>query len=132
MSPTQNFQKTLDELAEFLSLPIQTNRDIAGIIQAFEFTFEQCWKSIQKIASSEGVALGSPKSAFSFAIQNNWILLAEESKWLQLLKDRNLTAHTYQENLAHEVLERIQNQYLDMFKGLLKILEGKNNDSTEP
>ena len=45
MSPTHNFKKTLEELDAFLKLPIQNDRDIAGIIQAFEFTFEQCWKS---------------------------------------------------------------------------------------
>ena len=127
MSPTQNFQMTLNELTEYIRLPIQNNRDIAGIIQAFEFTFEQSWKSIQKIANSDGVALGSPKAAYSYAMQNNWIDLKEESKWLQLLKDRNLTSHTYQENLAHEVLQRIQIDYLNMFQHLLKHLNNKTS-----
>jgi hypothetical protein len=73
MSPTHNFKKTLEELDAFLKLPIQNGRDVAGIIQAFEFTFEQCWKSIQKIAGAQGVEVGSPKSAFSYALQNAWI-----------------------------------------------------------
>ena len=123
MNPTHNFQKTLEELDAFLKLPIQNNRDIAGIIQAFEFTFEQCWKSIQKIAGQQGVEVGSPKSAFSYALQNSWIRLKDESFWLELLKDRNLTSHTYQEDLAKEVLNRIQNRYLRMFQELLAELE---------
>jgi nucleotidyltransferase substrate binding protein (TIGR01987 family) len=123
MSPTHNFKKTLEELDAFLKLPIQNDRDIAGIIQAFEFTFEQCWKSIQKIAGAQGVEVGSPKSAFSYALQNSWIRLEDELSWLELLKDRNLTSHTYQEDLAREVLQRIQTRYLQMFQELLPALE---------
>lgn len=123
MSPTHNFKSTLDELSKYLELPIQNDRDIAGIIQAFEFTFEQAWKSIQKIAHSQGVEIGSPKAAFSYALQNSWISSSEESLWLQLLKDRNLTSHTYQEDLAQQVLSRIQSNYLKMFQGLLTALE---------
>jgi len=123
MSPTHNFKKTLEELDAFLKLPIQNDRDIAGIIQAFEFTFEQCWKSIQKIAGAQGVEVGSPKSAFSYALQNSWIRLEDELSWLELLKDRNLTSHTYHEDLAREVLQRIQTRYLQMFQELLPALE---------
>jgi nucleotidyltransferase substrate binding protein (TIGR01987 family) len=112
-----------EELDAFLKLPIQNNRDIAGIIQAFEFTFEQCWKSIQKIAGAQGVEVGSPKSAFSYALQNSWIRLEDELSWLELLKDRNLTSHTYQEDLAREVLQRIQTRYLQRFQELLPALE---------
>jgi nucleotidyltransferase substrate binding protein (TIGR01987 family) len=118
-----NFKKTLGELKKYIALPIQNDRDIAGIIQAFEFTFEQSWKSIQKIAYEQSSEIGNPKSAFSYAMQNNWIHSAEEAKWLQLLRDRNLTSHTYQAHLAHEVLGRIQNDYILMFETLLNKLE---------
>lgn len=123
MSPVHNFKMTLDELVKFILLPIENDRDVAGIIQAFEFTFEQAWKSIQKIAGMQGVEIGSPKAAFSFALQNAWIQTNEESKWIQLLKDRNLTSHTYQEALAQEVLGRIQRDYIGMFQSLLAELE---------
>jgi nucleotidyltransferase substrate binding protein (TIGR01987 family) len=118
-----NFRKTLSELKKYLSIPVSNDRDRAGIIQGFEFTFEQSWKSIQKIAAEQGASIGSPKAAFSFAMQNQWILISDEPKWLALLKDRNLTSHTYQEELAHEVIERIQTQYVRMFESLLASLE---------
>lgn len=119
MDSLLNFRKTLNELNVFLSTPIVDNRDRAGIIQAFEFTFEQSWKAIQKIAFTQGVEIASPKSAFTYALQNDWIPAADEQKWLQLLKDRNLTTHTYQELLAKEVFARIQNDYVHMFGYLL-------------
>jgi len=123
MEKLRNFESTLTELQNFIGMPIENNRDVAGIIQAFEFTFEQSWKAIQKIAGEQGVTLGNPKSAFSYALENGWIAIEAEPRWLQLLKDRNLTSHTYQEDYAREVLERIKNQYLGMFAQLLKALK---------
>ena len=122
MDKLTNFQNTLKELHSFLQMPIVNNRDRAGVIQAFEFTFEQSWKAIQKIAGEQGVTLGNPRSAFSYALQNGWISVASEPQWLQLLKDRNLTSHTYREDYAQEVLHRIQADYLGMFTSLLEEL----------
>lgn len=118
-----NFRKTLSELKSYVSLPIQNKRDRAGIIQGFEFTFEQAWKAIQKKSHTLGLDVGSPKRAFTVAMQNTWIAVQEEGKWLQLLKDRNLTTHTYQEDLANEVIERIIRDYVPMFDSLLSQLE---------
>lgn len=123
MDDLKNLRKTLGELKKYLSLPIQNDRDRAGIIQALEFTFEQAWKAIQKTAFRQGVEIGNPKKAFSYAMQNGWIGRDSEPKWLQLLKDRNLTSHTYEELLAKAVLARIQNDYVGLFDNLLRSLE---------
>ena len=119
MSPTANFEKTIRELRKYLAIPIQNDRDRAGVIQAFEFTFEQCWKSIQKIAGTSGVAVGSPKAAFTYALENAWIDPSDEGFWLEMIKDRNLTSHTYQEDLAKEVFGRIRDRYVAMFDAIL-------------
>lgn len=123
MDKLTNFRKTLRELKSYLAFPVLTNRDRAGVIQAFEFTYEQAWKALQKFASENGTEVGSPKSAFTFALQNKWIKASEEAKWIQLLKDRNLTTHTYQEDVAEEVLQRINADYLRMFQELMDTLE---------
>lgn len=47
----ENFSKALAKLREFVAMPIENERDRAGVIQAFEFTFEQCWKAFQRILS---------------------------------------------------------------------------------
>lgn len=116
---TENFHKTLMQLKSYLSKPIEDDRDRAGIIQAFKFTFEQSWKSIQKIVGLSGSVVGNPKQAYSTAIQSGWIDRGEEAFWIKLIEDRNLTSHTYRQDLAKEVLERIQGKYVIMFEGLL-------------
>jgi nucleotidyltransferase substrate binding protein (TIGR01987 family) len=131
MDKLTNFERTLKELGSYLNMPIVNNRDIAGIIQAFEFTFEQSWKTLQKIAGEQGVTLGNPRAAYSYALENGWITADSEPLWLQLLKDRNLTSHTYREDYAHEVLLRIQKNYFGMFTELLEALK-KEKEKAAP
>lgn len=122
MKPTENFRKTLEQLKAYTATPIEDDRDRSGVIQAFEFTFEQSWKAIQKIAGKQGVDVASPKGAFSFAMQSKWIVAKQEQDWLQMIGDRNLTSHTYREDIANEVLERITGKYIAMFESLLAAL----------
>ena len=129
MDKLVNFRKTLSELKSFVAIPILTNRDRAGVIQAFEFTFEQAWKSVQRFAAESGVQVGSPKAAMIFAMQNDILAAADEPTWLQLLKDRNLTTHTYQEELAREILGRITANYIGLFEGLLRKLASESPSS---
>lgn len=121
----QNFSTTLSKLQEFLSEEIKTDRDRAGLIQGFEFTFEQCWKAIQKKSGEEGVQVVSPKQAFSNALGRGWISQDEESIWLDMIKDRNLTSHTYKEALALEIEQSIKDIYEPAF---VKILEKMKRD----
>lgn len=119
MDELVNFKRTLAQLKSFAALPIINDRDKAGIIQAFEYTFEQSWKTIQKKAGVEGVEVASPKKAFMFAFQNSWISKDKELIWLKMIEDRNLTSHTYKEDIANEVLDRILKDYIASFEGLL-------------
>lgn len=64
-------------------------------IQRFEFTFELFWKSLKAYAEQAGVPVYSPKDSIRTAFQLG--VLPEHSDWLQMLEDRNLTSHTYNE-----------------------------------
>ena len=115
----ENFEKTLGQLQNFVALPIANDRDRAGIIQAFGFTYEQSWLAIQKTVSAYGARAPTPKQAFSAAMKQGWISTADEALWLKMIDDRNLTSHTYRQALADEVLERIVKSYLGQFESLL-------------
>jgi nucleotidyltransferase substrate binding protein (TIGR01987 family) len=120
--PNLNFNKALRRLKEFIALPINSDRDKAGIIQAFEFTYEQSWKSLQKRASNEGIQVKTPRQAFEFGIQIGFITATEENQWINLINDRNLTSHIYDETTADKVVDRITRVYLKMFESLAKSL----------
>lgn len=96
---------TLEELAGGGS-PTPVERDAA--IQRFEYTFEATWKLLSLyLRDREGVVAASPKSAFRAAMRAG--LLAEEDARLALdmADDRNLTVHTYIEELAARIYARL-------------------------
>jgi nucleotidyltransferase substrate binding protein (TIGR01987 family) len=107
-----NFLAALKQLEKFTSMPVANDRDKAGVIQAFEFTFELAWKTIQKAVEEQGLQAGSPKLAFKAAFQVGWIQEKEQADWVRLLEDRNLTSHTYKEELANEIFNRIQSHHV--------------------
>ena len=78
-------------------------RDAA--IQRFEFTFELCWKWLQKRLQEEGIDGRSPKQVLREAYALGW--LTDEDLWLAMVQDRNLTSHTYIEEIAADVYKRL-------------------------
>ena len=119
----QNFSAALKKLEEFCRCSQGTEIEKAGVIQAFEYTFEQCWKAIQKIGGNQGVNIASPKKAFEWAFQNKWIQPEEESLWLKMLDDRNLTSHTYRAQIAEQVYASVRARYLKAFEEILHAME---------
>jgi nucleotidyltransferase substrate binding protein (TIGR01987 family) len=114
MSRIDDFETALDRLADVLQQPdSEYIRDAA--IQRFEFCFELGWKTVQQTARHDGVDIASARAAIAFAWRNRWI--DDEAAWLQLLRARNLTVHTYHQETADTVFKQ-----LPYFEGLLRSL----------
>lgn len=114
------FFKAMDAFEEVSSanvVPLAIQRDAA--IQRFEFTFELAWKALKDFYFEKGVDLNSPKDVFRHAFASGDI--QDEKIWLEMLKDRNLTSHTYNEPLACAVFSHLP-QYLTALNSLLKPL----------
>jgi len=104
----------------YLFLFKDVNRDdlseleIAGIISAFQFTFELSWKTLKDYLESRGVDAKTPrdaiKEAFSIEIINDGKI------WLQMLDSRNIFAHVYDNNQAKSHLQSIRKSYLGALK----------------
>jgi nucleotidyltransferase substrate binding protein (TIGR01987 family) len=95
--------------------------DIAldAVIQRFEFTFEQAWKSIRLAAKAVGYDCKSPRGCLKLAYKLEW--LEDEEKWLRLLEARNLTSHAYDQETAIDVYETVKDNF-EVFQGLLEEL----------
>lgn len=104
--------KALNTFQEVILItnPSTIERDAA--IQRFEFSFEACWKvAKQYLYDIEGLDIASPKGALR-AIREVGIFSDEETMLsLRMADDRNLTVHTYNEDLAVEIFERIPSYY---------------------
>lgn len=116
------FQKALQQLEKAIHSAQdgdELKRD--GVIQRFEFTFELMWKTFEVIETKLGKTILSPRHALQEAFRLH--LFEEEKIFLRMLEDRNLSSHTYQENLAKEIFERIEKDYLSQFSLVLKNIE---------
>ena len=98
-------------------------RDAA--IQRFEYTFEAFWKFVREyLKEKEGIIANSPKSCFK-EIFSLGLADEEETVALQEMTDsRNDTSHTYKEEVARAIYEKIAVFAALMEKTLEKIREG--------
>jgi nucleotidyltransferase substrate binding protein (TIGR01987 family) len=110
----ENLKRALTQLTEFAATEKPSKVERAGIIQAFEFTFEQFWKVMKERAEQHGFEASSPRSAMKQAYKLG--IITDEAAWLQMIKDRNLTTHVYNEGLAQEIYERILSLYVPAFQ----------------
>jgi nucleotidyltransferase substrate binding protein (TIGR01987 family) len=111
---------TLQELTPIAS-PTLVERDAA--IQRFEYSTEACWKAAQSVLSMQfGLELASPKSVIRASAQNALLTEADARLAMDLVDDRNLTAHTYNEALAQAIWSRLPH-HLSVLQRWLAALE---------
>lgn len=124
----KDLEKAIKRLAEAINdseqnPQISTLKD--GVIQRFEFTYELCWKLMKYFLEQEGIEEAkSPRSTFREAFQYG--LIEDGKAWIDMLKDRNLTSHVYDEDVADEIYEKIKECYYNMLNEMKEILKGKD------
>ncbi len=116
-------QRALGTLAEIVQMPKSVVvRDAS--IQRFEYTFESLWKLAKVyLEALEGVIANSPKQVFREALKTGLLTVAETETCLKMTDDRNLTAHTYLENIAEAIYSKLPVYLTVMEKLMASILE---------
>ena len=111
----KSFRAAIKRLEEALSLPTDSMvRDSS--IKRFELCFELAWKVIQRFLRDRGLDCRSPRDCFREAF--TYGLFTEEAPWVQMVHDRNLSVHTYNEELANQLYSRLPG-YLPALQQLL-------------
>jgi len=87
--------------------------DIA--VKRFEFTFEMAWKTCKRALDYYGFDCKSPRECLREAFSQG--LISEENIWLDMLEQRNLSAHVYDEISVSEIHLDL-NRYLSVFEAL--------------
>lgn len=96
-----NFLKARDVFERFRR-HLNTDQEQAGAVQAFEFTYEQAWKTLKRILAKRGVDAPSPRDTFRESARNK--LISDPELWFTFLEKRNLTSHTYKEENLHSLI----------------------------
>ena len=115
----QNFNKALAHLEQALDISDPDITQRAGIIQFFEMTFELAWKMLKDYLEEQGfVQMNSPRTVLKQAFASG--LIGDGHSWLQILRDRKLMSHTYDEITAVTVENLIRNRYAPLMQKLRK------------
>lgn len=88
----ESLGKALARLHESLSFDLSQPLVVDACIQRFEFCIELTWKTLKKCLALEGIEANTPRESIQLAYNAHWI--NDETAWLSMLKDRNLTSHT--------------------------------------
>jgi nucleotidyltransferase substrate binding protein (TIGR01987 family) len=92
-------------------------------IQRFEFTTELFWKFLKELLDFQGHAVtASPRDVIRVAKSAG--VLPSDDRWIKLIEDRNLTSHTYNDEQASEIFNRIKEEYAEMFREFIKNYAG--------
>ena len=113
---TTNFELALGALQRFIAEAARSEAVEAGIVQAFEFTFEQSWKLLQARARCDGLEVSTPRASVGAGLKLG--LIQDEALWLDMLAARNLASHTYHAQLARDLVRQVEERYLPAFLAL--------------
>jgi nucleotidyltransferase substrate binding protein (TIGR01987 family) len=115
-----NFQRALQTMTEAVELAGQ--RDLSkleqqGLIQGFEFTHELAWNVLKDYLEDQGfIQIVGSKNATRTAFKNQ--LINDGEVWMDMIKARNLSSHTYNteiaEGIVDDILKRFYSAFADM------------------
>lgn len=119
----ENFEKAYQLLARTVAIANPSEAERGGLIQFFETAFELIWKTLKDYLEAEGFAVNSPRATLKQAFQQG--LLADGTQWMEMLEDRNLTAHTYDDAVSKKVEHLIREKYFPLMRAAYHILHAK-------
>ena len=114
----ENYLRAFETLRRAVELA--RRRDLSeleqqGLIQGFEFTHELAWNVLKDYLEEAGISgiIGS-KGATREAFKNG--LIHDGESWMEMIKSRNLSSHTYNLETAEEVATNILTRFYPAFE----------------
>lgn len=118
------FDRAVSRLDEGLLKASRSPLERDGVIQRFEYTFELAWKTLKAyMEESGGEAPLFARDCFREAFRRG--LISEEDKWLEMIRLRNLTSHTYWEASAEDVMTHLPS-LIGLYRNLVERLKKEN------
>lgn len=123
----ENYRKALEQLENAVQITVRypndpdinlKNKEDSGIyhlikqglIQSFEFTHELAWKVMKDYAEYQGHtnihgSRDAARKAFSTGLIKNGAV------WMEMIRSRNQTSHTYDEETSNAIVKKIIEEY---------------------
>ena len=120
-----NFKKALIQLGDAVELSQQrklTKLEKQGVIQAFEFTHELAWNVLKDFLEDQGEQnIRGSKDATRAAFKVS--LISDGEQWMAMIQSRNVSSHTYDEQVAESLVAVIIDGYFPLFEMLKSEME---------
>ncbi len=127
----QNYKKAFANLRSAVDLANQrplSDLEKQGLIQGFEFTHELYWKTVKDFFQEQGnSSIYGSKDATREAFHAG--LIQHGETWFQMVQSRNLSSHTYDNEIADGIITDILENYYALFlefKLKMEILEAED------
>ena len=115
-----NFKRSLKQLENAMALMEErelSDLEKQGVIQAFEYNYELAWNVLKDFYEYQGDQdIQGSRDAIRTAFKRG--LIANGEVWMNMIKSRAMTSHTYREDIAKEILQDIVNLYYQEFVSL--------------
>jgi len=101
-----------------------------GLIQRFEYTHELAWNVMKDYAEYQGNPdIGGSRDASREAFQLK--LVTNGHLWMDMITSRNKTSHTYNEETANEIYNKILKEYYPAFIEFKDTMEEKRSGNQQ-
>jgi nucleotidyltransferase substrate binding protein (TIGR01987 family) len=115
-----DFEKALNKFGELALMDNLNEIERDAAILRFEFTYEMAWKCLKHFLESKGAKeTNYPKDVIKTGYSGH--LIENELEWIEMIKHRNLTVHTYREEFAISLASKFRTYYNEMTQLLNKL-----------
>lgn len=109
-----NYQRALAQLTKFIDKGELNELEEQGLIQAFEYTHELAWNVLRDYLREQGNpniygSCDATREAFKLE------LIQDGDSWMDMIRDRNRTTHTYNQETAQAIATNITGRFFTLF-----------------
>lgn len=124
-----HYQNALSQLGDAVELSQKrplSRIEQQGLIKAFEFTHELAWNVMKDFFEFQGNAsiMGSRDATREAFLRG---LIADGDGWMEMIKSRNQTSHTYNEETANEITGMVISSYHALLRVFADKMEALKN-----
>jgi nucleotidyltransferase substrate binding protein (TIGR01987 family) len=117
----------LDSAVELSKTRKLSELEQQGLIQAFEFTHELAWNLMKDWFEYQGNnTLTGSRDAIREAFKAG--LVEDGDGWMQTIRSRNESSHTYNQELADSLTAAILDRYWSLFRAFIDVMTIKEQE----
>ncbi|MFG6107063.1 nucleotidyltransferase substrate binding protein [Leptothoe sp. EHU-05/26/07-4] len=108
-----NYERALAQLTKFIDKGELNELEEQGLIQSFKYTHELAWNVLKDYLQYQGNQnIYGSRDATRLA--SNVGLIEDGGSWMDMIRERNRTSHTYNQATAQAIAENIKDSSLKL------------------